>query len=214
MASAASRPNLSQIVVGTIDAGYGHMAPSHCKDRALPTRKGSLPHPIFTVQKHGASHLHYDLRLEAAGVLKSWAIPKGPSLDPHVKRLAIAVEDHDLAYADFEGVIEEHRYGAGPVLVWDIGRYELLDQSSSVQRQLKEGQLDVVLFGRRLKGGFTLVRFAGRVDQWLLIKQKDEASRTDGEVTDRYTTSVLTGVTLEDLEANVHRASSGSSSSR
>ena len=126
--------------------------------------------------------------------------------DFRMKRLAIAVEDHDLDYAEFEGVIEEHRYGAGPVLVWDLGRYEPLGQGASVQRHLDEGKLDMVLFGRRLKGGFTLVRLAGRLDQWLLIKHKDEASRTDGNVTDRYTTSVLTGVTLEDLEADAHRA--------
>ena len=125
--------------------------------------------PIFTVQKHQASHLHYDLRLEIGGVLKSWAIPKGPSLNPRVKRLAIEVEDHDLAYAEFEGVIEEGHYGAGPVLLWDRGWFESEEAEASLEVMWRAGALDLVLHGRRLRGGFALVKMKGRSRQWLLI---------------------------------------------
>lgn len=159
--------------------------------------------PIFTVQKHRASRLHYDFRLEIAGTLKSWAIPKGPSLDPKVKRLAVEVEDHDLAYADFEGVIEEGSYGAGPVLVWDTGWFEPADQgkaASSAEAMWKAGALDICLYGHRLRGRFSLVRMKGRPRQWLLIKQRDEAARPGFEATEEWTTSVLSGRSIEDLE--------------
>ncbi len=162
--------------------------------------------PIFTVQKHQASHLHYDFRLEIGGLLKSWAIPKGPSLDPSVKRLAVEVEDHNLGYAEFEGVIEEGHYGAGPVLVWDTGWFELLgvnQGSESPAMMLHAGKLDVHLHGQRLRGGFTLVRMKGRPRQWLLIKQRDEDARPGHEVVQEYDTSVLSNRTIEDLEAAV-----------
>jgi bifunctional non-homologous end joining protein LigD len=130
--------------------------------------------PIFNVQKHQASHPHYDFRLEIGGALRSWAIPKGPSLDPSVKRLAVEVEDHDLEYAGFESVIEEGHYGAGPVLVWDTGWFELVGEErvgAIASAMLKTGKLDFVLHGRRLQGRITLVRMKGRPRQWLLIKQ-------------------------------------------
>jgi DNA ligase D-like protein (predicted 3'-phosphoesterase) len=162
--------------------------------------------PVFTVQKHQASHLHYDFRLEIGGVLKSWALPKGPSLDPSIKRLAVEVEDHDLAYADFEGVIEEGHYGAGPVLVWDTGWFEPSEPSRSAESpagMLQAGKLDVQLHGQRLRGGFTLVRMKDHPRQWLLVKQRDKEARPGREVVEDYDTSVLSGRTIKDLEAAV-----------
>jgi bifunctional non-homologous end joining protein LigD len=138
-----------------------------------------MKRPIFSVQKHQASRLHYDFRLEIGGVLKSWAVPKGPSLDPAMKRLAIQVDDHDLEYADFEGRIEEGAYGARPVLGWDYGWFEV-DRGKTVtpspEAMRKAGTLDLVLHGKRLKGGFALVRMKGRPKQWLLIKRAREES--------------------------------------
>jgi len=158
--------------------------------------------PIFTVQKHDASHLHYDFRLEIGGVLKSWAIPKGPSLDPRLKRLAVEVEDHDLAYADFEGVIAEGHYGAGPVLVWDTGWFEPVGGTDSLTDMWRAGTLDVILHGRRLRGRFALIRMKERPRHWLLIKQRDDEARSDHRniMMKEWDTSVLTGRTIKDLE--------------
>lgn len=148
-----------------------------------PSGKGKrkvASRPIFVVQKHDASHLHYDFRLEVDGALKSWAIPKGPSLDPRVRRLAVATEDHPLDYADFEGVIPEDQYGGGTVLVWDAGTYKNRSvdddgNSLSAQRALESGKLSFELWGKKLRGGWTLVRMERRSrDNWLLIKEKDE----------------------------------------
>ncbi len=165
-----------------------------------------MKRPIFNVQKHRASRLHYDFRLEIGGALKSWAIPKGPSLDPTVKRLAVEVEDHDPAYADFEGVIEEGSYGAGPVLVWDTGWFELVGQGKvapSAEAMWATGALDIRLHGHRLRGRFSLVRMKGRPRQWLLIKQRDEEARPGFQATEEWTTSVLSGRSIEDLEREV-----------
>jgi len=122
---------------------------------------------IFVIHEHHASRLHYDLRLEMEGVLRSWAIPKGPSMDPSQKRLAVEVEDHPLEYADFEGVIPKGQYGAGAVLVWDRGVYDL--------EQEEEGKISFILKGGKLKGGFTLMRMKGKggPNQWLLVKRRD-----------------------------------------
>jgi len=161
------------------------------------------PAPIFNVQKHKATRLHYDFRLEIGGVLKSWAIPKGPSLDPAVKRLAVQVEDHDRGYADFEGVIEEGRYGAGPVLVWDTGWFELIateKAGKTAEAMLKAGKLDFILHGQRLKGRFSLVQMKGRPGQWLLVKQRDAEARQGAEIIETWQTSVLTRRTIEYLE--------------
>lgn len=162
----------------------------------------SRTRPRFLVQKHRASRLHYDFRLEIDGVLKSWAIPKGPSMDPAQRRLAIQVEDHDLSYADFEGVIEEGQYGAGPVLVWDRGWFEpasVTKRAMSAAGMWKAGALEVCLHGERLRGLFALVEMKGKTGQWLLIKQGDAAARPGSEVTREFADSVLTGRTLEEL---------------
>ena len=127
----------------------------------------------FVIHEHHATHLHYDLRLELEGVLRSWAVPKGPSMDPVERRLAVQVEDHPLKYIDFEGIIPQGCYGAGAVVVWDRGTYELIEK--------KAHKIAFVLKGERLKGGFTLVLLKGRGkgNEWLLIKKKDEHARSD-----------------------------------
>jgi len=136
---------------------------------------------IFVIQRHAASRLHYDFRLEMEGVLKSWAVPKGPSLDPKDKRLAMMVEDHPYDYKDFEGNIPEGNYGAGQVEVWDSGTYEPLDDMSKLSdekellKELKAGSLKFVLHGKKLKGEFALVKMKNAENNaWLLIKHKDD----------------------------------------
>jgi len=127
------------------------------------------------VHEHNASRLHYDFRLEMGGVLKSWAIPKGPSMNPADKRLAVITEDHPLEYFDFEGIIPEGRYGAGQVVVWDHGTYEPVE-AGDPEDQLKSGKFAFVLKGQKLKGAFPLARFArGQTGkEWLLMKKKDK----------------------------------------
>jgi bifunctional non-homologous end joining protein LigD len=150
------------------------------KDGAVQGQNGDL---IYVVQKHQAAHLHYDFRLEWNGVLRSWAIPKGPSLDPSVKRLAVATEDHPLEYGDFEGVIPAGEYGAGIVMLWDKGTWR--PDVPDVDTALQKGELKFALFGERLKGSWVLVRIrafgkSGTRPSWLLIKHRDAyASRRD-----------------------------------
>jgi DNA ligase D-like protein (predicted 3'-phosphoesterase) len=137
------------------------------------------PGLVFVVQEHHATHLHYDLRLEVSGVLKSWAVPKEPVMDPSVKRLAVEVEDHPLDYASFEGEIEEGEYGAGRVILWDQGAYENVlarkNPPKSMEEALRDGHVEVDLHGERLIGRFALIRtrFAGKKQNWLFIKMKD-----------------------------------------
>ncbi|MCU7615431.1 3'-phosphoesterase [Chryseobacterium sp. GMJ5] len=143
--------------------------------------KKSKDQLIFVVQRHAASRLHYDFRLEMEGVLKSWAVPKGPSLDPKDKRLAMMVEDHPYDYKDFEGNIPEGNYGAGQVEVWDSGTYEPLDETSTLSdekellKELHAGSLKFILHGKKLKGEFALVKMKNTDNNaWLLIKHKDD----------------------------------------
>jgi bifunctional non-homologous end joining protein LigD len=152
---------------------------------------------IFVVQKHRSSHLHYDFRLAMEGVLKSWAVPKGPSLNPNDKRLAIRVEDHPFGYKNFEGSIPAGQYGAGDVIVWDRGTFRMADGGGedAALSGLRKGALSLMLRGRKLKGGFSLIRLK-RPRQWLLIKKNDKfASVRDIRRNDR---SVKSGRRLSD----------------
>jgi bifunctional non-homologous end joining protein LigD len=150
----------------------------------------------FVVQEHHGRNLHYDFRLEVAGVLKSWALPKGPSLNPAVKRLAVQVEDHPLAYADFEGVIPPGEYGAGPVIVWDRGTYT--PEPNDVERSLAAGELKFTLHGQKLRGAWVLVRT--RRGSWLLIKHRD-AYASEEDITELAPRSVLSGRSISEIAA-------------
>ena len=163
-------------------------------------------HLIFVVQKHDASRLHYDFRLEMDGVLKSWAVPKGPMLDPKVKHLAMMVEDHPFDYLNFEGIIPEGEYGGGTVIVWDEGTYEPIEpikgkkaQEKALLKQLASGQLKIKLHGEKLNGEFALVKTHGMGENaWLMIKHKDEFAT--GEDVTKQDQSVLSGKTIETME--------------
>ncbi len=174
-----------------------------------PTKKTTKTGRLFVVQKHRATQLHYDFRLEAEGVLKSWAVPKGPSLDPTVKRLAMQVEDHPVDYAKFEGVIPDGEYGGGTVMVWDYGTYTP-ENTDDVAQALKKGELKFSLNGKKLKGSWVLVRTRDR--QWLLLKHRDYYT-TEEEVTEIAPASILTRRTLaeiaEDEGGNVKKAATG-----
>ncbi|MBN2565230.1 MAG: DNA ligase [Candidatus Eisenbacteria bacterium] len=168
---------------------------------AAPKRGGR---PIFVVQKHDARNLHYDFRLEVDGVLKSWAVPKGPSTDPRVKRLAIPTEDHPLEYAYFEGVIPDGEYGGGTVLVWDTGPYRNLKKDDGKEVSMTEsvdgGHLAVWLEGKKLTGGYALTR-TGKGDdkRWLLVKMKDDEADARRNPVSTKPRSVLSGRTLDDI---------------
>ncbi len=161
---------------------------------------------VFVIQKHKATRLHYDFRLEVGGVLKSWAVPKMPPTSPNIRRLAIPTEDHPLAYSDFEGVIPRPEYGAGTVLVWDKGTYKNIKEKDGVEVPLEEciqnGEILVFLEGRKLQGGYALIRLKKSKDNaWLMVKMKDDqANVKDEEELD--SRSVLTGRTLEEIERN------------
>ena len=152
---------------------------------------------MFVVQKHAARRLHYDVRLEMDGVLKSWAVPKGPSVHAEEKRLAVHVEDHPIEYADFEGVIAPGNYGAGSVIVWDRGWYRSAKPEDPLE-QLRRGKLEVELFGYKLRGRWTLARMSGSEKDWLLLKKADGAAASD-ELVDRYPQSILSGLTVEEM---------------
>ena len=132
--------------------------------------------PYFVVHEHHARHLHYDFRLEMNGVLKSWAVPKGPSMSPKDKRLAVMVDDHPLDYGTFEGIIPEGNYGAGPVFIWDSGKYEI------VSADMDKGRLEFILNGNKLKGAFVLTKLKQKEKEWLLIKKKDQFAQLSYEI--------------------------------
>ncbi len=161
----------------------------------------------YVIQKHAASRLHYDFRLELDGVLKSWAITRGPSLDPHDKRLAVEVEDHPLDYGDFEGTIPKGQYGGGTVLLWDRGYWTPEEDSATPQAALKAGNLKFRLDGVRLHGSWVLVRMkhsrtGGKRNNWLLIKHRDEFARPgDGDSILADDRSVASGRTMTEIAA-------------
>jgi DNA ligase D-like protein (predicted 3'-phosphoesterase) len=164
--------------------------------------------PIFVIQKHDASTMHYDFRIEVDGVLKSWAVPKGPSTDPRERRLAVPTEDHPLEYAEFEGVIPEDEYGGGTVLLWDRGSYRNLkepregdEEPVPVARQIEDGHVTIWLRGQKLSGGYALIR-TGKGDddsRWLLIKMKDGEADARRNPTATEPESVKSGRTLEQI---------------
>lgn len=158
--------------------------------------------PIFVIQKHDARNLHYDFRLEVHGVLKSWVVPKGPSMDPNEKRLAMPTEDHPLEYADFEGVIPEGEYGGGTVLVWDTGTFRNLkeEDEASMEKALQDGHATFWLEGKKLKGGYALTRTGkGKDARWLLVKMKDEEADARRNPVSTEPDSVLSGRSIEEI---------------
>ena len=175
-------------------------------------RKDDEKKPIFVIQKHDARNLHYDFRLQVGKVLKSWAVPKGPSADSRVKRLAVPTEDHPLDYAGFEGVIPEGEYGAGTVLIWDRGTYRNLredkekKEKKSMEESLKEGKIEVELSGKKLRGGYALIRSgwgSGKMKNWLLIKMKDDAADARRNPVITEPESVLSGKTLKEISEEI-----------
>lgn len=162
----------------------------------------------FVVQRHDASRLHYDFRLELGGVLKSWAVPKGPSMNPEDKRLAVMVEDHPISYIHFEGSIPEGNYGAGTVEVWDKGAFIPVNKDlekiteRAAQLALKKGELKIFLKGEKLEGGFVLVRLKKDEKNWLLIKHKDEYA-----VSKKYDSEKFTGALVKKTARKTRRVS-------
>ena len=168
---------------------------------------GDQNRPLFVIQKHDASTLHYDFRLSIGGVLKSWAVPKGPSTAAGEKRLAIRTEDHPLDYADFEGVIPQDQYGGGVVMVWDRGTFSPLEDDGdkdAMARQLKDGKLTFYLKGEKLQGGYSLVRMntEDNNENWLLIKMDDDKADARRNPVSTEPDSVLTGRSLKDIASD------------
>lgn len=175
--------------------------PSGAAAKKKKARRGL---PIFVIQKHRASHLHYDFRLEIEGVLKSWAVPKGPSYDPSVKRLAMMTEDHPYDYAGFEGVIPEGNYGAGNVIIWDEGAWEFLEPGDDPVKALRGGKLTFRMYGKKMFGEWALVRIKGRSggkgNEWLLLKHRDEYANEKVDITEVAPRSVVSNLLVEEID--------------
>lgn len=167
-------------------------------------KKNSGNSAMFVIQKHDASNLHYDFRLEIDGTLKSWAVPKGPSTDPSEKRLAVPVEDHPIEYGNFEGVIPEGQYGAGTVMIWDKGTYQNLKKEDGKTVPMKEcyknGKIEIFLKGKKISGGYTLVKMKNRDGNWLLIKMDDEEGDARRNPVSTENKSTKTGRSLQEIE--------------
>ena len=168
--------------------------------------KARRRHPRFAIQKHSATSLHYDLRLEVDGVLASWAVPKGPSLNPADKRLAVRTEDHPLEYLEWEGVIPKGEYGAGPMIVWDRGVFQNISETRrgekmDLSKAIDVGDVKIFMLGEKIKGAYALVRTSkpGDREQWLLIKKRDEGADARRRPTSTQPESVLSGKTIEQL---------------
>ena len=171
-------------------------------------RRKSADAPIFIVQKHLASTLHYDFRIEVGGVLKSWAVPKGPSLNTRDKRLAVPTEDHPIEYASFEGIIPEGEYGAGAVLLWDSGTYRNIKPKDGteepIEQALAKGHINIRLEGHKLKGGFALIRTGTKADsRWLLIKMSDDEANPQTDLLIERPESVASGLTIEQINKGI-----------
>ena len=170
-------------------------------------KRATGPKLAFVIQKHAASHLHYDFRLELDGVLKSWAVPKGPSLDPAKKRLAMHVEDHPVEYGEFEGIIPEGEYGGGTVLLWDRGTWE---PTGDARKGYSEGHIKFQLHGKKLRGGWMLVRRGGKhgpTDErhWFLFKERDQFADPATDVIARKPLSVASGRDLDEIANRAER---------
>ena len=187
---------------------------SKTREPKAKRRKGKARrrHPRFSIQKHSATSLHYDLRLEVDGVLASWAVPKGPSLNPADKRLAMRTEDHPLEYLEWEGVIPKGQYGAGPMIVWDRGVFQNISETRrgepmELSEAIEAGDVKIFMLGEKIKGAYALVRTnprrgetsRGEREQWLLIKKRDEGADARRKPTSSQPESVLSGRTIEQL---------------
>lgn len=169
-------------------------------------KQSGSSYPVFVIQKHDATNLHYDFRIEVEGVLKSWAVPKGPSTDPREKRLALPTEDHPLEYAEFEGVIPEGEYGAGPVLIWDRGRYENTTKkddgtTKDIHSALDDGHLTIYLSGEKISGGYALIRTGKKEkdSRWLFIKMDDDKADARRNPVSTMPESVVSGRTIQEI---------------
>lgn len=169
--------------------------------------KKTVEKPIFVIQKHDATNLHYDFRIEIDGTLKSWSVPKGPSTDPSTRQMAIPTEDHPMDYANFEGVIPEDEYGGGTVMIWDKGTFENIKKddnghSMSLKKSYEKGTLEIELKGKKLKGGYALVEMkSGKMEgNWLLIKMNDDKADARKNPTSTEKKSVKTNRTLNEIK--------------